>query len=395
MSDPSAQTPEPTPQPSGQAPGQLRCGGCGAKIASDQKTCSYCGTHSDTASVPASAFCQKCGYALSGLQSSSKCPECAHPVIESMRAQGVASPIFHAMLNAEPEIPTTVPESALCRGCGYALSGLQVTDKCPECGRPVLESIRGDLLKFCDASYLKSLHRGVVLVETGLVMYLLATISAFGLAILGPVLGLGIAAGPIVSVLGLIPIATSFAGWFVISVPDPGVNLEDKGDKPRKTLRTAAIVNTSAAAVASVLGAIFPSASTSMWGGVTAGGNPIIGVVSTGVSIASLVAFVIQYFMAMKYLHWIAPRIPSYELASKMKKQTWLIALLYFPGCVTGIGPLISLILFYNLLDKFRIEFKRIRKETTGSTELWKDLIPAKEMGIDRNDPPAQPPNAS
>ena len=351
------ETPEKHSSHAPHGPGTSHCAGCGAGLRENKGACIYCGTRCKDISAPV-------GF-ISNQQPS------------------------------EPEIPLSVPHNALCRGCGYSLAGLQVSDVCPECGRPVLESIRGDLLKFCDASYLKSLHRGVVLIQMGLILYLLATIATVGLGILGTAIGLGGNAGPVISVLGLFPIAASIAGWLIISIPDPGVNLEDKGDKPRRTLRTAALINTSAAVVAAVLGAIFPSSSTSTFGAVTATGNPIIDVVSTAVTIASLVAFVIQYFMAMKYLHWLAPRIPNFELAAKMKKQTWLIALLYFPGCIIGIGPLISLILFYNLLDKFRLDFKRIRLETTGMADLWKDLLSPRESQATDTIPPAQPPNAA
>src|SRR3982750_2622659 len=33
------------------------------------------------------------------------------------------------------------PTSILCEGCGYTLDGLPSTSNCPECGKPIAESI--------------------------------------------------------------------------------------------------------------------------------------------------------------------------------------------------------------------------------------------------------------
>lgn len=43
-----------------------------------------------------------------------------------------------------PPLPQTPPTSSInCWKCGYDLRGLQVTDKCPECGTPVWSPGRG------------------------------------------------------------------------------------------------------------------------------------------------------------------------------------------------------------------------------------------------------------
>lgn len=47
-----------------------------------------------------------------------------------------------------------------CRGCGYVLRGLRPDDRCPECGEPVAESLRPDLLLFADPAWRDRLLRG-------------------------------------------------------------------------------------------------------------------------------------------------------------------------------------------------------------------------------------------
>lgn len=340
---------QPPAESSRQSPSPHHCTGCGAGLREDLGACVYCGT---------------------------RCVRLPGPVA--------------ATAPAEPEIPLTVPQDALCRGCGYALIGLQISDFCPECGRPVLESVRGDELRFCDPKYLQSLHRGIVLIQASLISVLVVT----GLTIFVQSIISGLAAQAISSFLGLAPAALSLAGWYIVSVPDPGVNLEDKGDKPRKVLRIAAIVNAGAALFAGVVGVLAPQTVNFASGLNQLTPGALLAGVAGLANLASLIAFVIQYFVAMKYLAWLAPRIPNYELQQYVTSKTWLIALLFFPGCcLAGIPAIVAVVLYYLLLGKFRIDFKRIRLESAGSAELWKDLIPIGAQQYFGQNPPAQPPN--
>ncbi len=346
------ETPEQPPAASPNQPlSPHHCTGCGAGLREDLGACVYCGT---------------------------RCVRIPGPVAPTPPA--------------EPEIPLTVPQDALCRGCGYALIGLQISDFCPECGRPVLESVRGDELRFCDPKYLQSLHRGIVLIQASLVSLLIITVLTI---LVQSVIGGGLAAQSITSFLSLVPAAISLAGWYIVSVPDPGVNLEDKGDKPRKVLRIAAIVNAGAALFAGVVGVFAPQTVNFAGGLNQLTPAALLAGVAGLANLASIIAFVIQYFAAMKYLAWLAPRIPNYELQQYVTSKTWLIALLFFPGCcLAGIPAIVAIVLYYLLLGRFRIDFKRIRLESTGSSELWNDLIQiAAPQNLGQN-PPSQPPNA-
>lgn len=66
-------------------------------------------------------------------------------------------------LSSRPPHPRV---SVLCRSCGYDLRGLIATSTCPECGRPVGESLDAPLLRHADPAWLRSIDRGIRHVNT-------------------------------------------------------------------------------------------------------------------------------------------------------------------------------------------------------------------------------------
>jgi hypothetical protein len=54
-----------------------------------------------------------------------------------------------------------VPAGTLCKSCGYELTGLSRDGVCPECAHPILHSLRPDLLRFHDQRWLASVESGV------------------------------------------------------------------------------------------------------------------------------------------------------------------------------------------------------------------------------------------
>jgi len=63
----------------------------------------------------------------------------------------------------------------------------------------------------------------------------------------------------------------------------------------------------------------------------------------------------------MLYLQWLGRRIPHNDLIIRSRRNMWLLPVLYIPGLLLcGLGPLIALILYYNLLNDYRKILKRI-----------------------------------
>ena len=73
----------------------------------------------------------------------------------------------HRHLSARDPMPEIAPqmlsEDRACIRCGYNLRGLVDEGNCPECGRPVSDSLRGDVLEHADPQGLDKLRFGCAL----------------------------------------------------------------------------------------------------------------------------------------------------------------------------------------------------------------------------------------
>jgi hypothetical protein len=80
-------------------------------------------------------------------------------------------------------------------------------------------------------------------------------------------------------------------------------------------------------------------------------------------NLASLAASGLQFFASMIYLRWLAPRLPDDRVFKRAKMLMWLGPLLMTVGAFILIGPLVALVLYYNLLNWVRLDLKRILGE--------------------------------
>ena len=83
---------------------------------------------------------------------------------------------------APPTTNVTLALDITCRGCGYNLRGLSPAGRCPECGRPVRDSLAGNALHAADLAWLGRLVSGASLICTGLLFSLL-TLLAVGVPV--------------------------------------------------------------------------------------------------------------------------------------------------------------------------------------------------------------------
>lgn len=65
-----------------------------------------------------------------------------------------------------------IDEALSCLHCGDALRGLSPDTTCPGCGKPVADSVRGDLLRFQSPSWLTQISGGLLVVAVGIVLAL-------------------------------------------------------------------------------------------------------------------------------------------------------------------------------------------------------------------------------
>lgn len=242
-----------------------------------------------------------------------------------------------------------------CVRCGYNLRGLPRAGVCPECSTPVADSLRTKVLKYSSPEYLAKLHRGVFLVQTAIIIQILMGFAVFGAAIAlkGALAQLQWIAG----FVGLLIAAMSLYGWWLFSELDPGYTGQDQGTTPRKVIRLAVIAGGAAALLSVLADLLSPSASATPGAAPVSVMHMVAGVVSIG-------AGAVQYFASMLYLQWLAKRVPNEKAGKRAKNLMWLGPVLLTVGIILiGLGPIIALVLYWNLLDWFRKDLKRIRGE--------------------------------
>jgi hypothetical protein len=67
------------------------------------------------------------------------------------------------------EATLTIRQDVACIGCGYNLRTLALEAKCPECARPVVDSLARNELHLADVKWLRRVRSGVVIVFIGLI----------------------------------------------------------------------------------------------------------------------------------------------------------------------------------------------------------------------------------
>ncbi len=242
----------------------------------------------------------------------------------------------------------------VCKQCAYDLSGLDGGGMCPECGLPIERSLTDDLLEHSSPAYLTALHKGVVLVLAAIIIKLILVIGgiAIGMALslnqVNPTLFIQINYG--LDFLASIMLAT---GWWMFSAPDPAYTGRLDGSTARQIVRITIVI------VAGIAAVVLPMRYMTI-NSTTGALVLIVGVLG----FISLVAWATGFFAAMLYIRWLAPRIPDRRAFNRAKMLMWAGPLLYTVGtlCV-GLGPLVALILYWNMLDWIRKDLKEIRRE--------------------------------
>ncbi|MCH7812734.1 MAG: hypothetical protein IID40_01815 [Planctomycetes bacterium] len=95
--------------------------------------------------------CAVCGGDLAGVGLAGDCPGCG---------VGVDRTVSPGLVDVQT---MAVGTDVACIGCGYNLRTQQIETHCPECFKPVVESLRPDELRFSDPKWLRRVRRGTTL----------------------------------------------------------------------------------------------------------------------------------------------------------------------------------------------------------------------------------------
>ncbi len=280
----------------------------------------------------------------------------------------------HLRPSAPPTTPGGLPtgpvrDGVLCVSCGYELAGLAPSGACPECGTLVARSLRGDLLAFAPAEYLARLHRGAAIVVVTILVMVVFVVLGIGLMAYLALSGVGGSAGGGVSlavlegVMGLGGLALGLIllyGWWLLSTPMP-MHQSTQMDTARRWVRGLLIASAALTALEFVADlAMGPPAGSASPAGSAASMSAMV--LLGGLGLLSALVGVAGYVMQMLYVAWLGQRIPDQDIHRRGKRNAWLVPVLATVGVIIIIGPLIALVLYWNLVDALRKQLKHLRE---------------------------------
>lgn len=262
-----------------------------------------------------------------------------------------------------PDDRTAVPPGLLCRRCAYDLVGLDVGGVCPECGKPIEQSLRGDLLRDADVEYVRTLEQGVLLVLLGVYATFTSHVITWSLVVVARSTGAPAWAAPVIrtsSLLALFAAAClSVWGWWRFSEPDPGLGSGDRSQRARLLVRITALT-TAAATLIGSLTRVLVGTSATIWDALMIRNPPTV--VATGlIELVGVCAWIVLFFSGMHYVRLMAMRLPDVGLVTRAIRAMWSLPLWWTLGRILcGLGPLIAMIIYLGLLHDMRTHLRAI-----------------------------------
>lgn len=279
--------------------------------------------------------CIKCGYDLTGCDLKGNCPECGTTILGE------------------------------CIWCEYDLSGTSTVAKCPECGVPAVHSIGHSALAAVPTKQLRSIHLGFRFVTNLILLYIIAIVAMIlfgfmGAFLLNP-------SGTFFILLGIVAILTMLIpfgvviGWFKLSKPMDG--LPDLLDAPgrRKQLRVSLWVMTVTMLIFLALNIVLIPLQFGQ-------GNSMLQASLIGARVLVFVAALISFIFMVRYMGWFARLVRNRKMYRRSKHLVWsgpLIAIVGF--MLLLIGPLVTLVLYWNQVEYVRRDLKKIIRARTST----------------------------
>lgn len=274
-------------------------------------------------------------------------------------------------MTAETMLSHDVP----CLQCSYNLRGLDAAGVCPECRTPISRSLGTDArLAWSSPEYLAKVQRGLFLVVAGIfakvALMVLLMFGGIAIAVMSSPSATPGASAPsqtwlITSTAMLIAVAqfVILLGWWLVSEPDPRFANSSRDATSRRFLRGATFAQLAFNVAELSMGVMFASPTGRM------------ALISTGLMVLSAASWAVAFFAQMIYVRGLGERVPDAWIIRQAKLLLWLGPVLVTVGLVLlGLGPLIALVMYWNLLDRLRKQVKRVRRSVLSEDAT---LLPA------------------
>ncbi|MBX3373147.1 MAG: hypothetical protein KF817_04875 [Phycisphaeraceae bacterium] len=236
-------------------------------------------------------------------------------------------------------------DDVLCVFCANDLAGLPEEGACPECGRPIERSIRGDRLSCAPRAYLRRLSAGTSLVFGGLVVAI--AVPWVVMALHGLLAGNGaltMVAAPIIIAARLGGLLVLFGGWSLLGTLHPDYVHDRAAITVSVMVRVAAGAAVIAATLtvgAGLIGWVHDSqAAPAPWmreiGRLVDGPTAFL-------PVSEMVVQATLFVASMLHVRWLAARIPNERLRAGAGLGIWVLplaTLLLSP--LLCIGPLLA-----------------------------------------------------
>jgi hypothetical protein len=241
----------------------------------------------------------------------------------------------------------------------------------PKCASPIADSLKGILLHHASREYLERIHSGLGLVLNGILLLIVVMVVTTLLGVLSVSMQWTLGNLSLIVILLTLPVTiVMLVGYFRFSEPDPGFTGTESPNSARQVLRWTIIASVALTALNLILELTGNTAQASLgglFGGGGAGGgtgtDPFTGVLILAflLSVASLVVWVVQFIATMQYTAWLGGRVPDDFIVRRALSYRWVLPLIYVVGFFcAGLGPLVALVLYWNLLDRLRKHTKSI-----------------------------------
>lgn len=240
-----------------------------------------------------------------------------------------------------------------CIECHFILYTLPVDGVCPECGRPVRESIRGNQLKDSDVEWLKSVRSGLGWMALAVFIGALMFALAYFAEVTSLLEALGFDTSP-VSTGGVStpPLAVRMINLSIILLPALAyitamIDLTAPERWARKTYRSRAAARWT----------LIPGyALMIIMAGLFTVPEPILLMIGAICAIAAAVLLPIGYISLLLYLHTLARRVPAKPLARQTLMLLFaligwhiaLFALTLFAGIAENMGTSVGGTIFHS-----------------------------------------------